>query len=105
VIVVAGPAGAGTDDAELELAGELTDADPLAGADVAAAVAAATAELLLLDEDEVAAGAGALDWLAVPCEQAVSNASSAAVPVSRVERVRRFTRCPFWGSASVPAIG
>lgn len=115
MIVVAGPAGAGADDAALELAGpeltgpelagelagELADADPLAGADVAATVEAGAAAVLtaaavLLDEVVVAAGGAALlDWLAVPCEQAVSNASSAAVPVSSVERDRRFTWCPF----------
>lgn len=77
-------------------AGELTDAEPLAGAEVAAAVeAGAAAELL---EEVVAAGAGALlDWLAVPWEQAVSNASSAAVPVRRVERDRGFTVVSFRG--------
>ena len=106
MIVVAGTAGA--DEAELELAGaelaaaELTDAAPLAGAEVAAAVETGAADELL---EEVVAGAAALlDWLAVPCEQAVSNASSAAVPVSRVERDRRFTGVPFGGSASLPAM-
>ena len=99
VVAATGAADEGDDDpvAGAELAGALAAADPLAGADVAAAVEAATAELLLEGEEVVAAGAALLDWLAVPCEQAVSTASSAAVPVSRVERVRRFTRGPFLG--------
>lgn len=96
MIVVAAVGAADELEAELtgaELAaGELTDADPLAGAEVATGVEAGAATELL-EEEVVAGGAALLDWLAVPWEQAVSNASSAAVPVIRVERDRRFTGC------------
>ncbi len=111
MIVVAAVGAAGDDDAlELggaELAGPELVAGPLDDAGPLAAVAAAgedgAAELLA--EEVVTAGAAELlDWLAVPWEQAVSNANNAAVPVSRVERDRRFTGCPFGGSASLPAM-
>lgn len=95
---------------ELMLPGaELTAADPLDDAETLEAVGPAieddgSAAALLLDDVVAAEAAEPLDWLlALPCEHAVSSASSTAVPVSRVERDLRFTlMCPFEGSATMP---
>lgn len=110
MIVVAAVGAAGDDDAlELggaELAGPELAAGPFDDAGPLAAVASTGEDgaAELLDEVVAAGAAELLDWLAVPWEQAVSNANNAAVPVSRVERDRRFTGCPFGGSASLPAM-
>ena len=100
MIVAASPDGAGADDTDelelagAELAGELTDTDPPADDESGALETGATAAELLLEDELVAGGAALLELLAVPWEQAVSNASSAAVPVIRVELLRRFTDVP-----------